>query len=333
MSENPIKLLNLLPTGELSGADSVRVYDSARDQEYRVSLTTLATVVGGGGGGGTGTVETIVAGTNITVDATDPANPVVSAAGGADGTDGTVTRSDTGAPSDAVGVDGDFYIDEASGLLYKRIAGVYEVVASLTGPAGPAGADGALGNLIASTGAPNDVTDGVDGDYYINMTNGDFWGPKTAGDWGASATGSLAGADGADGADGTDGADGADGANGTSGLGTKLTGTITSNDLAVDMAGASCVTVYTSFNANINTVTITNYPATGNMARVLLRLVCDGTQRTIAFTVNGQTVFWDGGTEPTTPSTSGHVMWIALVTGTAWSASNVEGFLMGGAMQ
>ncbi len=35
-----------------------------------------------GSGGGTGIVETIVAGTNVTVDSTDPANPIVSATGG-----------------------------------------------------------------------------------------------------------------------------------------------------------------------------------------------------------------------------------------------------------
>lgn len=34
-----------------------------------------------GGGGGGGTVDSVVAGTNITVDATDPANPIVSASG------------------------------------------------------------------------------------------------------------------------------------------------------------------------------------------------------------------------------------------------------------
>lgn len=39
-----------------------------------------------GGGGGTGIVETIVAGTNVTVDDTDPANPIVSATGGGGGT-------------------------------------------------------------------------------------------------------------------------------------------------------------------------------------------------------------------------------------------------------
>lgn len=38
------------------------------------------------GGGGTGVVETIVAGTGITVDSTDPANPIVAATGGGTGT-------------------------------------------------------------------------------------------------------------------------------------------------------------------------------------------------------------------------------------------------------
>lgn len=39
-----------------------------------------------GGGGGSGVVQTIVPGTNITVDATDPANPIVSATGSYSGT-------------------------------------------------------------------------------------------------------------------------------------------------------------------------------------------------------------------------------------------------------
>ena len=48
------------------------------------STTSWATVSGGGGG-----VNSVVAGTNVTVDATDPANPIVSATGG--GGSGTVT--------------------------------------------------------------------------------------------------------------------------------------------------------------------------------------------------------------------------------------------------
>jgi hypothetical protein len=45
----------------------------------------------GGGGGGSGIVETIVAGTGISVDDTDPANPIVSATGGGGGGDETLT--------------------------------------------------------------------------------------------------------------------------------------------------------------------------------------------------------------------------------------------------
>lgn len=46
------------------------------------------------GGGGSGVVETIVAGTNITVDDTDPANPIISASGGGGGvTSGDITIS------------------------------------------------------------------------------------------------------------------------------------------------------------------------------------------------------------------------------------------------
>lgn len=54
----------------------------------------------GGGGGGSGVVETIVAGTNVTVDDTDPANPVVSATGGG-GAPPIVTESTTALTADA----------------------------------------------------------------------------------------------------------------------------------------------------------------------------------------------------------------------------------------
>jgi len=47
------------------------------------------------GGGGTGTVETIVAGTGISVDSTDPANPIVSATGGGGGTVDTISSTDS----------------------------------------------------------------------------------------------------------------------------------------------------------------------------------------------------------------------------------------------
>ncbi len=49
-------------------------------------------------------------------------------------------------PIDAIGVDGDFYLDTASVRLYgPKTSGAWTTNVGLTGPAGPAGADGAAG--------------------------------------------------------------------------------------------------------------------------------------------------------------------------------------------
>lgn len=71
--------------GTLLDTDLVRIVQGLGSEPSPwVSVkTTLAALkayfgAGGGGGGGTGVVETVVAGTGITVDSTDPANPVVS---------------------------------------------------------------------------------------------------------------------------------------------------------------------------------------------------------------------------------------------------------------
>lgn len=60
-----------------------KAYCLADDLDHKFNGT--AWVVAGGGGSGTGIVESIVAGTGVTVDDTDPANPVVSATGGGGG--------------------------------------------------------------------------------------------------------------------------------------------------------------------------------------------------------------------------------------------------------
>lgn len=59
----------------VAGASTVTSY---------IDLRAIGQYSGGsaGGGGGTGIVESIVAGTGVTVDDTDPANPVISATGG-----------------------------------------------------------------------------------------------------------------------------------------------------------------------------------------------------------------------------------------------------------
>lgn len=80
-----------------------------------------------------------------------------------------------------------------------------------TGDTGPAGADGRT--ILSGTTAP-DPGIGANGDFYINTTTADLYGPKTAGAWG-SAT-SLIGPEGPAGATGDTGPTGSPGADGNS---------------------------------------------------------------------------------------------------------------------
>ncbi|MGB1225861.1 MAG: hypothetical protein ACPHCN_17225 [Mycobacterium sp.] len=161
--------------------------------------------------------------------------------GGSGGTNTVLNGS--GAPSGATGADGDFYIDTASEAIYgPKAAGVWGSATSLVGPAGgqgpagadgqdgadgaqgpvgPAGADGTDGadgadgrTVLSGSGAPGGGL-GSDGDFYIDTTGNDLYGPKSGGAWGSATslvgpTGPQgpAGADGDDGVQGTPGADG-----------------------------------------------------------------------------------------------------------------------------
>lgn len=67
-------------------------------------------------------------------------------AAGADGADGKTILNGAGAPSNGLGVDGDFYIDTVASALYgPKAGGVWGSATSLIGPQGTAGADGADG--------------------------------------------------------------------------------------------------------------------------------------------------------------------------------------------
>ena len=135
-------------------------------------------------------------------------------ADGADGADGKTVLSGAVDPT-TEGVDGDFYINTTSWEIFgPKTAGVWGTGSSLIGPqgdtgaTGPAGADGAAGadGRTVLSGAVDPTTEGVDGDFYINTTSWEIFGPKTGGNW---ATGTdLIGATGAQGPAGADGADG-----------------------------------------------------------------------------------------------------------------------------
>jgi hypothetical protein len=52
---------------------------------------------------------------------------------------GSVLRNGSGVPSNSLGVNGDYYLDDATGNVYLRTAGTYSVTANVKGATGPAG--------------------------------------------------------------------------------------------------------------------------------------------------------------------------------------------------
>jgi len=68
--------------------------------------------------------------------------------GGTPGAPGSVWHPGEGAPDNAVGINGDYYYDTATGDIYHRAAGVYSVIGNIKGPSGE-DADG--GPLFVST--------------------------------------------------------------------------------------------------------------------------------------------------------------------------------------
>jgi len=132
---------------------------------------------------------------------TGPAGP----AGSSAATAATNTiRSGAGAPSAAIGADGDFYIDTSANQIYgPKALGAWPSAVSLVGPAGSNGATGAAGSAgsTGATGSPgangNSVLSGAgapgagvgsNGDFYINTSTNTIFGPKTAGAWGSGTS-------------------------------------------------------------------------------------------------------------------------------------------------
>lgn len=131
------------------------------------------------------------------------------------------------APSSGLGINGDLYLNSATGDLYgPKAAGAWgAIVGNLRGPQGNPGTDGQDGSP-GTNGTPGSVwfmgavdphlETGVPGDFYLNTTTGDIFGPKTI-DWGV-VSGNIRGPQGTQGIQGVPGEDGADGADGASGL-------------------------------------------------------------------------------------------------------------------
>lgn len=101
---------------------------------------------------------------------------------GPGGADGLSVYSGAGAPSSGLGVDGETYVDVASGDVYRKSAGAWSIVGNIQGVDGAPGADGKT--IRSGAGAPSSGL-GVNGDFYLNTSNYDLYGPKAAGAWGS----------------------------------------------------------------------------------------------------------------------------------------------------
>ena len=109
---------------------------------------------------------------------------------GTNGTNGNTVLTTTGAPSGATGVNGDYAFDIAAQLIYgPKAAGTWPAGVSIKGIKGDAGLIGSkwlTGATVPAAGS------GLNGDFYLR-SNGDYYGPKTSGAWGA-VVGNLKGA-------------------------------------------------------------------------------------------------------------------------------------------
>ncbi len=104
----------------------------------------------------------------------DPdAHPNLQGAQGPPGADGKTILSGTGAPSNSVGANGDYFLDTTNSRLYgPKTSGAWGGYVSLIGPQGIQGIQGPQGdpatNLVTSVFTRQGAVSGVDGDYPYN---------------------------------------------------------------------------------------------------------------------------------------------------------------------
>lgn len=95
---------------------------------------------------------------------------------------------------------------------------------------------------------------------------------------------------------------------------------ISSGTLTIDYNAGNVA--YVSLNANITTLTISNWPSSGTFGRLSVRFQADGTARSITWPA---AVKWDGGTAPSMASTSNHATWVHLITADA--GTTIDGLI------
>ena len=115
------------------------------------------------------------------------------------GKDGKSIISGTNAPANAIGKDGDVYLNFTTGDLYYKDNGAWSPVGNIKGAKGDTGAagqkgndgrDGKDGNTVTTSGLDPVASQGKDGDTHINTVTGDLF-TKSNGQW--TKTGAIKG--------------------------------------------------------------------------------------------------------------------------------------------
>lgn len=91
---------------------------------------------------------------------------------------GGAMYSGVGRPSNAVGRNGDFYLEQAEIVMYQKAENTWG------DPAVTLGEPGAGVDVLVGSGVPGSPI-GVDGDLYLDPTTNTLYGPKTGSSWGA----------------------------------------------------------------------------------------------------------------------------------------------------
>lgn len=105
-------------------------------------------------------------------------------AAGTNGIDGATILNGLAAPSNAVGRNGDFFLNTNTNTFYgPKAGGIWPTGFSIVGPAGTAGTNGTNGNSFRSgTGTPSNAL-GINGDFYLDTATNIVYGPKASGTW------------------------------------------------------------------------------------------------------------------------------------------------------
>jgi len=123
---------------------------------------------------------------------------------GSAGTPGEKWFTQSGAPSGATGIVGDWSLDSSNGDYYEKTgSSTWTLRGNLKGPQGNAGTAGAAGEKwFTQSGAPSGAT-GAIGDWSLDSANGDYYEKTGASTW--TLRGNLKGPQGAAGTNGTPG--------------------------------------------------------------------------------------------------------------------------------